>query len=165
MSSLDNGSSLKLGIPTLEDVDFVAANIRKSDRRDMAGLHPGKSVREIIMGDVEYSKFVYGLFRDGDIQAIFGVIPMSFGVGTPWVVGSTAVDKSPLPFARASRRLLDMLQRSFPQLDTWFCAQNTKSVLWHNWCGFEFEKEKVRLGRDEYFHAFRRVARRKMEVN
>ncbi|WP_320176068.1 hypothetical protein [Maridesulfovibrio sp.] len=157
--------ALKLEVPTLEDVDFVAANIRESDRQDMEGLHSGKSVREIIMGDVVYSKLVYGLYRNGSVQGIFGVIPLLSNVGTPWVVGSVAVDENPLPFARASRGLLDMLQRSFPLLDTWVCSRNSKSVLWHEWCGFEFEKEKVRLGRDEYFHAVRRVGKSKMEVS
>ncbi|NDV23763.1 hypothetical protein [Desulfovibrio sp. JC022] len=164
MSRLKRGSALKLGIPMLRDIDFVAANIRETDSSDLEGLHPGKSVREIIMGDVQYSKLVYGLYLNGAIQGIFGVIPIMSGVGTPWVVGIRAVDERPLPFARASRRLLDMLQRSFPLLDTWVCARNIKSVLWHKWCGFEFEKEKVRLGRDEYYRALRRTGQIKMEV-
>ncbi|TIH20177.1 hypothetical protein D0S45_02210 [Marinifilum sp. JC120] len=165
MSRLKNGSALKLGIPALEDLDFVAANIRESDRCDLEGLHPGESVREIIMGDVEYSRLVYGLYLDGSVQGIFGVIPLAAGVGTPWVVGIRAVDERPLPFARSSRRMLDMLQRTFPLLDTWVCARNSKSVLWHKWCGFEFEKVKVRLGRDDYYRALRRAGNIKMEVS
>ncbi|MFW5498174.1 MULTISPECIES: hypothetical protein [unclassified Maridesulfovibrio] len=162
---MKKAAPLKLGVPSLEDVDLVAANIRESDSHDMEGLHPGKSIRAIIMGDVEYSKLVYGLYRNGSVQAIFGVVPIADGVGCPWVVGSVAMDENPLPFARASRRLLDMLQRSFPLLDTWVCSRNSRSVHWHKWCGFEFENEKVRLGRDEYFHAVRRLAKNKMETS
>lgn len=156
---------LKLRVPTLEDVECIAANIRESDRTDLEGLHPGKSIFEIIMGDVEHSTLVYGLYSNDFIQGVFGVIPIVPGVGTPWVVGVAAVDDGPLPFARMSRRLLDMLQRFFPLLDTWVCSQNRKSVLWHKWCGFEFEKEKIRVGRDDYYHALRRVGESKMEVN
>jgi hypothetical protein len=162
MSSLESRSSLTLGVPVLGDVDFVAANLRESDRKDMEGLHPGKSMREVIMGDVEYSKMVYGLYRNGSVQALFGVIPIAPGVGTPWVVGTGKVDDIPLPFARVSRKLLGMLQASFPLLDTWICARNTKSVLWHKWCGFEFDDEQVRVGKDDYFHARRRLTKEKM---
>ncbi|NDV28199.1 hypothetical protein [Desulfovibrio sp. JC010] len=164
MSRLNRSSLLKLGIPTLEDVDLVAANIRESDRHDLEGLHPGKAIREIIMGDVEYSQLVYGLYSNDRMQCVFGVIPVAPGVGTPWVVGTAEVDEAPLLFARSSRRLLDMLQRNFPVLDTWVCAENSKSVLWHKWCGFEFEQEKVRLGRDEYYRALRRADTNMMEV-
>ncbi|ACS79504.1 hypothetical protein [Maridesulfovibrio salexigens] len=165
MNRVKKAAPFKLGIPTMEDVNIVAANIRESDREDMEGLHPGKSIRAIIMGDVEYSKLVYGLYRNCSIQAIFGVVPISDGVGCPWVVGSVAMDGTPLPFARASRGLLDMLQRSFPLLDTWVCSQNSRSVHWHKWCGFEFENEKVRLGRDYYFHALRRIRKNKTEMS
>ena len=165
MSWVKKGIALKLGVPTLEDVNFVAANIRESDRQDMEGLHPGKSIRAIIMGDVEYSRLVYGLYHNGSVQAIFGVVPIADGVGCPWVVGSVAMDENPLPFARASRGGLDMLQHSFPVLETWVCSRNSKSVHWHKWCGFEFEDEKIRLGRDEYFHAVRRVGKIKMEIS
>ncbi|WP_419783348.1 hypothetical protein [Maridesulfovibrio sp.] len=157
MTRLKNNSSIALGVPTLCDVEFVASNLRESDRKDMEGLHPGKPAREIIVGDVEYSAFVYGLYRDGRILALFGVIPLAPGVGTPWLVGTGEVDETPLSFARASHRLLSMLQRSFPVLDTWICSRNSKSVRWHQWCGFEFEKEKVRMGRADYFYARRTV--------
>ncbi|WP_319780303.1 hypothetical protein [Maridesulfovibrio sp.] len=157
MSIFKKNSVLKLGIPTFEDVDFLAANIRESDRQDLEGLHAGKSLRDIILTDVEYSRLVYGLYRDGRIQGIFGIIPIAQGIGSPWVVGSAEVDEAPLAHARASRRLLDMLQRTFPVIETWICARNSKSVSWHKWCGFEFYKEKIRLGRDEYYHALRKV--------
>lgn len=157
MTSLKNNHSITLGVPALCDVEFVACNLRESDRQDMGLLHPGKSARDIIMGDVEYSAFVYGLYRDGRILALFGAIPLAPGVGTPWVVGTGEVDEAPLPFARASHRLLSMLQSGFPVLDTWICSRNSKSVRWHQWCGFEFEKEKVRMGRADYFHARRTV--------
>lgn len=155
MSALRHSSALKLGVPTFEDVDSVCANIRESDRRDMQDLHPGKSITEIIMGDVGYSEFVYGLYFKDSIQGLFGVVPMAPAVGTPWLVGTIKVDETPLPFARASRGLLDMLQRTFPLLETWVCARNSKSVTWHKWCGFQFEKETVCLGRDDYYRARR----------
>ncbi|WP_415718285.1 hypothetical protein [Maridesulfovibrio sp.] len=157
MTLLESRSSIAIGIPTLSDVDFVAARLRESDLMDMEGLHPGKPVRDIIMGDVEYSSLVYGLYRNDCIQAILGVIPIVAGVGIPWVVGTGEVDKAPLPFARSSHRLLSMLQHGFPVLDTWICARNTKSMHWHQWCGFEFDDEKIRIGRDDYFHARRIV--------
>ncbi|WP_432735925.1 hypothetical protein [Maridesulfovibrio sp. FT414] len=157
MSRLTGKSKVTLGIPTLEDVERVAATIRPSDRRDMEGLHPGMSIRDIIMRDVEYSRVVYGLYMGGDIHAVFGVVPLAPGKGVPWLTAATAVDLNPLPFARISRRMLDMVQKCFPVLDTWVCAENRVSVNWHRWCGFEFAENRVLVGRDEYFRAVRRI--------
>jgi len=132
--------------------------VRPGDRSDMQGLHPGKQIKDIILYDVRCSKVVYGLYLGGVIHALFGVIPVDGqGTGTPWVVGTCAVERNPLPFARASRSLLDMLQKAFPLLDTYVCAENMKSICWHRWCGFEFEKQKIRLGRDDYYRAMRRA--------
>lgn len=156
MSWLKRGGGITLGIPTTQDIEFVSAVMRDSDRKDLEGLHPGKSVKDIIMKDVQYSKVVYGLYLDAVIHGVFGVIPLDgAGTGTPWVVGTRNVEIYPLPFARASRSLLDMLQKCFPVLDTWVCADNSKSMCWHRWCGFKFDKKKVRIGRDDYYRAVR----------
>ncbi|WP_027721964.1 hypothetical protein [Maridesulfovibrio zosterae] len=163
MILLSKGAKLTLGIPTLEDIKIIAAEIRDSDRKDMEGLHPGSQIEDIILHDVRHSKVVYGLYMDGEIRGALGVIPLNTtGTGTPWVVGTSDVDKSPVPFVRASRKILNMLQNSFPVLDTWVCAQNSKSINWHHWCGFTFDKEKVRIGRDEYYRAARSAV---MKIN
>ena len=156
MSRLRKGSVLTLGVPAVEEVKFMASNIRQSDRADMEGLSLDKTIHEMISGEMESSRAVYGLYMGGIIHGLFGVIPSGLrGVGTPWLVGTVEVDKNPLPFARVSKLLLDMLQVEFPVFVTWVCGRNKKSMLWHRWCGFKFEKEQVRLGRDLYFHAKR----------
>ncbi len=157
MSRLNKTTKVTLGIPTMEDLDFVASMARESDRHDMEGLNPDMSIKDIIMHDVEHSRVVYGLYLEGIIHAVFGVIPAGKGRGTPWLVGTSAVDKNPLPFARASRNLLDMIQKIFPLLDTWVCAENSMSLNWHRWCGFEFTKTTLRFGRDDYYRAVRSI--------
>lgn len=155
MSTLKDKSSLTLGVPTLQDVEFVAAMLRPADRRDMEGLQPGRPVRDVIMDEVRLSRVVYGVYLGGVIHALFGVVPCGHRCGMPWLVATTGVERDPLPFARVSRRLLDMVQKCFPLLDTRVCAENSVSMNWHRWCGFEFEAETVRLGRDEYYRAVR----------
>ncbi|CCO25100.1 hypothetical protein [Maridesulfovibrio hydrothermalis] len=157
MSRAKYATKLTLGIPSIEDIESVAVNIRESDRIDMEGLHPGKPAEDIIMEDVQHSRVVYGLYLDGVIHGVFGVMPAGRrGTGIPWVVGTGEVDKIPLLFARASRSFLNMLQKSFPVLDTLVCSRNKKSVFWHRWCGFKFKNEKVKIGRDYYYRAVRR---------
>lgn len=164
MSRLKKNGGITLGIPTIEDIEFVSTMVRDSDRKDLEGLHPGKTVKDIIMNDVKYSKVVYGLYLNGVIHGVFGVIPLDkAGKGTPWVVGTKGVDKCPLMFARTSQSLLDMLQKCFPVLDTWVCCENSISLSWHSWCGFEFDKKKIRIGRDNYFRAVRSVAKKRKE--
>ncbi|SDL07878.1 hypothetical protein SAMN05660337_2005 [Maridesulfovibrio ferrireducens] len=156
MSRLPKGCSITLGVPTVSHIEFMAEEIRQSDRQDIEGLSADSSVFEVIMRDVEKSKLVYALYLGENPYAVFGVIPGAVsGTGTPWVVGTKNVDKNPLPFARASLSLLEMLQKEFLVFETFVCTQNRKSILWHRWCGFKFYDEKIKLGRDLYYRATR----------
>ncbi|WP_291328060.1 hypothetical protein [Desulfovibrio sp. UCD-KL4C] len=156
MSRKSKASKLAFGVPTVQDIEFVTENIRQSDRDDISGIWPDMSVFEVVMRDVEKSKLVYGLYF-GDIPyAVFGVIPASVSsVGIPWVVGTKSVDRNALTFVRASRSLVEMLQMSFPIFETFVCTQNSKSIHWHRWCGFKYENEKIKIGRDYYYRATR----------
>ncbi len=156
MSRKSTSSKLALGVPTVQEIEFVAENIRQSDRQDILGIWPDISILEVLMRDVEKSKLVYGLYLGDTPYAVFGVIPASVsGVGTPWVVGTKSVDKNPLPFVRASLPLVEMLQKSFPVFETFVCTQNPKSIHWHRWCGFKYDNEKIKIGRDFYYRATR----------
>ncbi|SME88483.1 hypothetical protein [Desulfovibrio gilichinskyi] len=156
MSRKSTASKLALGVPTVQDIEFVAENIRQSDRQDISGLWPDMAIFEVIMRDVEKSKLVYGLYLEDVPYAVFGVVPAAVsGVGTPWVVGAKSVDRNALPFVRASLPLIEMLQKFFPVFDTFVCTQNSKSIHWHKWCGFKFNDEKLKIGRDFYYRATR----------
>ncbi|WP_320169536.1 hypothetical protein [Maridesulfovibrio sp.] len=164
MSLAERACVITIGIPSIHDLETVAADIRVSDRRDMQGLHPGKPVYEILMGDVALSRMVYGLYLRGKIAAVFGVVPSGPGIGTPWLAASTCVERNKLSFARMSVRMLDMIQKPFPVLDTWVCAENSMSLHWHSWCGFEFASETVRIGRDRFYRAVRIVNKQKEKI-
>lgn len=151
-------SKLTLGVPVVKDIEFIAENIRQSDRQDISGLFPDKLILDVIMKDVENSKFVYALYLGEVPYAVFGVVAgRASGVGTPWVVGTKSVDRNSFPFVRASLPLLEMLQEDFPVFETFVCAQNRKSIHWHRWCGFNFGDAKIKIGRDLYYRATRVV--------
>ncbi len=158
MSKLGNTTKVTLSVPTAEHIELVASRVRLCDREDMEGLRPHTSIIDVIMGDVKLSRFVYALYLDGVPHSVLGVIPGRIdGVGIPWLVGTTDVDENPLPFARISLSVLELMQTDFPVLETFVCARNRKSTLWHRWCGFKFDPEKIMLGRDYYYRASRNI--------
>ncbi|OEU65465.1 MAG: hypothetical protein BA863_08675 [Desulfovibrio sp. S3730MH75] len=158
MSKLGKKTKVTLGVPTAEHIALVASIVRLCDREDMEGLRPHSSIMEVIMGDVKLSRLVYALYLDGVPHSVLGGIPGRVdGVGIPWLVGTTDVDENPLPFARISLAVLELMQSDFPVLETFVCARNRKSTLWHRWCGFKFDSEKIKLGRDFYYRAARKI--------
>ncbi|WP_031479362.1 hypothetical protein [Maridesulfovibrio frigidus] len=158
MSKLGKTTKVVLGVPTAEHIELVASRARLCDREDMEGLRPHSSIMNVIMGDVKLSRLVYALYLDGVPHAVLGVIPGRIeGVGIPWLVGTSDVDENPLPFARISLSVLELMQSDFPTFETFVCARNRTSTLWHRWCGFKFEPEKIKLGRDYYYRAIRRL--------
>jgi len=78
---------------------------------------------------------------DGEIACIFGVTRRSrlSAVGVPWLLGTDALDAAPATFMRHSRVYFERMQQAFPLMENYVLAENTKTVKWLRWLGFEME--------------------------
>lgn len=141
--------------PEPGDIAKVVSSLRASDKQDIDYIAEDGQRSQIIFDDVRRSDLVMGLYIKNVPCAIFGVIPVGEGIGSPWLVAADFADKHAVGLAKISRKILNFIQRDYPELITWVCEDNKRSIVWHRWSGFCFDGEKVHLGRGVFLRAIR----------
>jgi hypothetical protein len=104
--------------------------------RDGFGVSPAWGVAYSIAG----SRPGFTALADGKPAVLFGVGPtLEKGAGVPWLVATPEIERHPVTFYRASRRIFPKLAERYERLVNWVDARNTLSLRWLAWLGFETE--------------------------
>lgn len=124
-----------------EDIDFVIANIRDADKReieDASGLNYKDSLRRIYaMNENAWTGLV-----DGEIVAIFGVQMASYltGNGIPWMISTKGIEKHALVFTRHCKPVFKKMTSHCKQLFNFVDDRNELAKMWLKWLGFKLEE-------------------------
>lgn len=102
------------------------------------GLEPRFAVEESIANSTE----AYALVLDGEVAAIFGILPAEMGA-TVWAMTSDVVDKKPISFARHSKHIAAILLGKRPVLSNWIDARHEECIRWFGWLGFKFVEQRL----------------------
>lgn len=123
---------------TEEDILYIAANLRKSDRREIWASHRRKP-EDLLEScrDVE----VWAAVAEGTV-CIFGCNILGCGAnaacGVPWLLATDEVLKHRVQFLRTSRQICRMWLEKHRLLTNFVHAENKLCILWLKWLGFEF---------------------------
>jgi hypothetical protein len=73
-----------------------------------------------------------------------GVVPVSMatGIGSPWMLGTDALDHLSRPLARIARRYFDEVARVYPVLENQVDVRNTASIKLLKWLGCSFDEPR-----------------------
>lgn len=144
---------------TVEHIEPIAADIREADRAELWAAALISS--EAAMRDgLRISDFAYTGLIDGEPVCMFGVSPASLigGVGRPWMVGTSSLDRHAMIFLRRCRGIVGQMQGIYPLLENYVDCRNVKAIAWLKWLGFQFD-EPVLTG--AFNLPFRRFERRR----
>lgn len=132
---------------THDDVEFIAANIRIEDCREVEALgHTPYGA--LVFGWIE-SKVCYTLVDpEGVPVAILGVVETEYNkVGSIWLLGTTGIEKFGYRFLRYSKQVLqDLYAKTGHEL--FFNMTHKDNVVhhkWLKWLGFKFLR-RVNIG-------------------
>lgn len=124
-----------------EDGEYIAANIRASDRKEiyyLAALKPLPAIRTTAaMSDYAWTAFV-----DDRPALIFGVCRRTTmsDTGMPWALGTDEADRHVTEYARQSRMFFDGITQAYSRLENYALAENVKTIRWLKWMGFDMEE-------------------------
>lgn len=123
----------------LAHVATIARRMRNADRDEVfavAGLTPGAALRR----SLKLSDHAWTVTVNGRPEIMFGVgtINVLTGAGAPWLLGTDAVDRHFVTFARQSVDLCAQLSARYPVLRNVVDARNVTSIRWLGWLGFIF---------------------------
>lgn len=100
---------------------------------------------------------------EGHLLMVFGVAPVQGeeAVGAPWMLATTYFKGYSKELLRESRHYINLMNSAYPILINMALEQNTATITWLKWCGFEFPPVKIPVGEGAVFVPFFRY----MKVN
>jgi len=137
------------------DIVDLAPRLRQSDVMECEALFGPGSVLETTLYGLKSDGVALVAVRDGETIAVFGVCPGDTpGVGTPWLVGTDAMDRCARELVSDARLALSVWNRFFPILRNVVDARNSKSIRWLKHLGFTVRDPKPLGLAGELFHEF-----------
>lgn len=125
---------------TREHAHELVSRIRPADAAEIAALgypNPLDGLLECL----DMAVGAFSGFIDGELAAMMGyAVPEMLGRhAMPWLVTTDVVDRHPLAFARASRRVVRTMLKDHALLENYVDSRHTVCVKWLAWLGFEIE--------------------------
>lgn len=123
---------------TLEDVLFVAHNLRSSDREE-CNAYTDTEERVTLQNAWEQSSHAWTVkTTEGTPVAILGVVPAPGlqNTGIPWLLCTEAAEAMPKAFAIYTPKYLSVLHAIYPKLFNLVPSTSTKTLAWVECMGF-----------------------------
>lgn len=141
--------------PTQEDIEYIIEHIRPEDVAELEALD-GSTIREAFdetPGLLENSQ-VWEV--NGKPVCIFGVTPQDgpYKVGIIWLLATDDFHMHTKKFARDCKRVFTEVIRGYGYLFNYIHSENTKSIEWLKWLGFEILDGRPLGHKGATFHKF-----------
>lgn len=119
------------------DADTLFDNLRPADMAECLA-YGDPDVLGGIRDSIRRSMLCWTADIDGELVAVLGVVPLNFigGIGSPWMLGTTALDRHARVLVRETPDYIARMLRAFPHLINYVHADNTTSVRWLRRLGF-----------------------------
>lgn len=144
--------------PQRHDIDALVADLRPPDRQELEATHEGDlhdAVRRALCVSGQHR---WAVDVNGRLALLGGVAPVSLlnGIGSPWLLGTTELDRVPGALTRLCVRYRDISLGLYPELINYVDARNVKSIRWLKRLGFTVDEQPVPYGPNGMpFHRFK----------
>ncbi len=148
-------SVIKFEKPTTEMVEYIAANMRDEDRKEVWAARNRTPHQALIDGWNE-SHFVTVVTVDGVPCVMLGLVKRDVlsGHGVPWLLGTEGALKHRKQFLKLSPPVIQEMLQLCPMLYNYVHVENTLSITWLRWLGFTICDAEPYGVQNEMFHKF-----------
>lgn len=141
------------------DIPIIARNMREADKREVWRSHrttPEQSLELGIKSEVCLTFCV-----NEEPVAMFGVSRYTAisPKGVPWLLGTDGIRRAVKYFLSESQKYVAAMNQKYPILENYVDKDNTLSIRWLKWLGFNLKEEVDFNG-----HPFIRFERRQKNV-
>lgn len=121
----------------IEHVAPMLEHIRQADIDELWSANRVTPEDALTIG-IKVSTEAWSGLVDGKPVCIFGVAPASMlgGIGVPWMVGTSEVDKHAKAFLRRNKPYVKQMLTLYNYLVNHVDSRNTRAVSWLRWLGF-----------------------------
>lgn len=119
-------------------IPHIAARIRSADQRELWDFACVSPAQAMYYG-LNQSRIAKTGFIDGEAVCMFGCNTVSAvsGIGRPWMVGTTLLDKYATTFLRRCAPEVEEMFQSYKRLENYIDVRNVKAISWLRWLQFE----------------------------
>ncbi|WP_145548552.1 hypothetical protein [Yersinia massiliensis] len=125
---------------TQEHADLLLPKVRQADIDEFyaAAL---MSPAEVIQRSMSASTICFAGLVDGEVIALFGVVPASIltGFGVPWLVAADSMERYQVTFLRHCRPVVRYMLSIYPHLENYVDTRNLAAKKWLRWLGFTID--------------------------
>jgi hypothetical protein len=137
---------------TDEHAYYLGENMRVMDVHKCECI-TGTNATKALFSSLRHSNKAFTAIKDGKPIAMFGVVGSALcEVGIPWLLCTDEALKTPITFARMSRKWMPILARGYKRLENYVDDENEKAKRWLEWMGFT-------LGEPEPYGAMQKLHR------
>lgn len=128
-------------------IPVIAARVRPADRDELFAIACYTPERALA-ASFNASPLKWTGLINGEPVCMFGVAPgtMLGGTGRPWLISSQDIENNIIVFLKKSKVALDIMTDSYPLLENYVDARNTKAIKWLKWLSFCFDEEPIQYG-------------------
>jgi hypothetical protein len=127
--------------PRPGDIARFAYLMREPDTMEIWLSH-AIGTYEVVLRSVELSTRCFVATTGGVSLAIFGVVPITAGVGSVWLLGADGINRNRLAYARACREFFPKLIAGFQVVENYIWAGYEDALRWARWLGFQVEEPR-----------------------
>lgn len=127
---------------TPEDAAELAVTMREDDIKELA-LNGSRPYEALIRGLAFSDSPMTVVGRDGEVIAIYGVVRLAPGVGSPWMLASDGIDSIKRPFIKHGYSLLADIHVKYPLLYNEVWKGNTTHIRWLKRLGFTIVEQEL----------------------
>ncbi|HDL6893861.1 hypothetical protein ACLMPK_01225 [Yersinia enterocolitica] len=125
---------------TQEHAVALLPNVRQADIDEFyaaALLSPD----DVIQRSMSASTVCFAGLVDGEVIALFGVVPASIltGFGVPWLVATDSLERYQLTFLRHCKPTVRYMLSIYPRLENYVDTRNIVAKRWLHWLGFTID--------------------------
>ena len=128
--------SLTVRPSQVEDCAELALTLRDADLKEIALAGASSPYEALMRGYVNSEDPQTIMAPDGSVAAMWGVVRLSPGLGSPWMLGSDSLEKHKWQFLREGKEHVAKLHADFPYLYNEVWEGNTLHIRWLKWMGF-----------------------------
>lgn len=148
---------LQLRKATQEDIDAILRTARQENVDELEVL--GIGLQDALLWSLDHSSEACVALLDGEPVCAFGVVATDQqGVGRPWMVGTSAIDRHSFAFLRSSKIVIADLLTRWDLLVNYADTRNSRGLRWLRFMGFTIHPAELIGEKPMPFHRFEKGA-------
>lgn len=130
-------AKLSYTLPTLENLKYIADNLKEADRKEIIGQEGPGTIHDEILRSAMHSEFCLVCNFNDEPVAVFGLRRTSpfEKIGLVWLVTTAKTQERKVFVGRETKRVINRFRKDWKLLYNYVDEGNNNTIKWLKWLG------------------------------